>query len=112
MSRKRREDTKKERKLEFTCSERDKKTRRNRASWNLRVRKETRRHEEREKAGIYVSEESLGDTKKEEKQEFTCLGRNQKTRRKKESWNLRVWEEVLRHEEREEAGIYVSEKRS
>ena len=64
------------------------------------------------KAGIYVSAERAGDTKKEKKLESTCLGRTWKTRRKREGWNLRVREEAGRHEEIDKAGIYVSRKRS
>ena len=60
-------DTKKERKPESTCPERVEKTRRNEERWNLRVQGESRRHEEREKAGIYVSRKRPEDTKKERK---------------------------------------------
>ena len=64
MSRKRPEDTKKERKQEFTCLGRDQKTRRKKESRNLRVQGEARRHEEMREEVIYVSEKSMEDTKK------------------------------------------------
>ncbi|WP_304173754.1 hypothetical protein [Pseudobutyrivibrio ruminis] len=54
----------------------------------------------------------MEDTKKSEKLRFTCQRKAWKTRRNEESGNLRVREEAGRHEEIEEAGIYVSEKRS
>jgi len=70
------------------------------------------RHENRRIDGIYVSEKDMEDTKKSEKLRFTCQRKAWKTRRNEESGNLRVREEAGRHEEIEEAGIYVSEKRS
>ncbi len=58
------EDTKKWGKGEFTCQRRAWKTRRNEERENLRVWEEPWRHEEMRKEVIYVSEESIGDTKK------------------------------------------------
>ena len=71
---------------------------------------DARRHEEIGQGGIYVSGKRRGDTKKERKQESTCLGRDQKTRRKRGSRNLRVRGGLRRHEEKREEEIYVSEE--
>ena len=64
VSERRPENTKKWGKRKFTCLGRDQKTRRNEERGNLRVREEAGRHEEVEKREIYVSKESMGDTKK------------------------------------------------